>query len=72
MGLSDKQFYTLLGMLFLVMVFGGFVFWIADVFGKVWGAISLSLVNVMFLVYIVLKVDRKKDNQEEKKDSEES
>lgn len=53
MGMTNKQFYGMIGVLIAIIAYSGIVFWVAEEYGRIWGVISLNIVNVCFFLYIM-------------------
>jgi hypothetical protein len=67
MGLSNKQFGLLLLALFAVMLYGGIAFEVADKYGKLWGVLSLTILNSLFFIYMIFsKYNKHEDDKDEK------
>jgi hypothetical protein len=60
MGMSDKEFYTLLALVSFVLIYGGVVFWISDNYGRTPAVLSLNLLHILFLIYAAVKLRRRK------------
>lgn len=58
MGMSNKQLYTTIGLLVLIEIYGGLVFYIADKYGKVFGVVSLSVLLISFFMYMLFNNDK--------------
>jgi hypothetical protein len=53
MGMTNKQFGTLIAILTAIVLYSGIVFLVADNYGKITAVISLNILNVCFFLYIL-------------------
>lgn len=58
MGLSYKQFYILLFSLIGIVIYSGLVFQIIDLYGKIWGVISLNILNITFFIFLIFNIKK--------------